>query len=78
MDPVRRSDGGAVSKQFGVVGALIGMAVSGFECTKCGPIPRSEFPPDVRSEMARGSVLMVAIAFVVLGGVIALLVALNS
>ena len=78
QEPVRRSDGGAVSKQFGLVGALIGMAVSGFECAKCGPIPKSEFPPDVRSEMARGSGFMVVIAMVVLGGVIALLVAINS
>ena len=75
---VRRGDGGPVSKQFGLVGALIGMAVSGFECAKCGPIQKSEFPPDVRSEMMRGSMVMVVSAFVVLGGVIALLVALNS
>jgi hypothetical protein len=67
-----------MSKQFGLVGALIGMAVSGFECAKCGPIPKSEFPPDVRSEMGRGSMFMVVIAMVVLGGVIALLVAINS
>jgi hypothetical protein len=78
MEPVKRADGGAVSKQFGLVGALIGMAAAGFECTKCGPIAKNEFPPDVRSEMARGSITMVVIALVVFGGVIALLVALNA
>ena len=78
QDVVRRSDGGVVSKQFGMVGALIGMAFSGFECIKCGPIPKNEFPPDVRSQMARGSATMVAIAFVVFGACIALIVALNA
>ena len=78
QEPVRRADGGAVSKQFGLVGALIGAAAAGFECVKCGPIPKNEFPPDVRSEMARGSATMVVIALVVFAAVIALLVALNS
>jgi hypothetical protein len=78
MEVVRRSDGGVVSKQFGLVGALVGMAFSGFECAKCGPIQKSEFPPDVRSEMGRGSAFMVVIAMVVLAGVVALLVALSS
>jgi hypothetical protein len=78
QEPVRRGDAGAASRHFGLVGALIGMAAAGFECAKCGAIPKNEFPPDVRSEMARGSTFMVIGAVVVFGAVIALLIAINS
>ncbi len=73
-----RGQSGAVSRQFGVAGLLIGMALAGFQCVKCGSIPKNEFPPDVRSQMARGSVTMVVIGVAVLGAAIAVVVALNS
>jgi hypothetical protein len=78
MEPVRRGEQGAVSRQFGVVGMLISAAAAGFECAKCGPIPKAEFPPDVRSEMARGSIGLAVGAVVVFGVCIAVLIALNS
>lgn len=75
---VTRSQHGAVARQFGLVGMLIGMATAGFECASCGKIEKSEFPPDVRSQMGRGSVMMVVGALFVLAAVIGLLVAINS
>lgn len=74
---VGRSSHGAVAGQFGLVGALVGMAFSGFECAKCGKIEKSEFPPDVRSQMARGSTMLVAGGVVVFVVAIAVLVALS-
>jgi hypothetical protein len=67
-----------MSGQFGLVGALIGAAVAGFACAKCGKIEKSELPADVRSTMARNSVLMVVAALVVLAAAIGLMVAVNS
>lgn len=74
---VTRAQHGAVARQFGLVGALIGMAAAGFECASCGKIEKSEFPPDVRSQMGRGSIMMVVGAIFVLGALIALLAALS-
>jgi hypothetical protein len=54
------------------------MAVAGFQCVKCGEIPKNEFSPDVRSQMSRGSTLLVFGAIGVFGAVIAILIALNS
>jgi hypothetical protein len=66
-----------VSRQFGLIGALVGMAMAGFSCTSCGEIPRSEFPSDVRSQMMLGSLAMVGGAIVVLGLLVVFLIAVN-
>jgi hypothetical protein len=60
------------------VGALIASAFSGFHCPKCGPIAKSEFPPDVQSKMTFGSIAMVGIAVVLLVVVIGLIVFIQS
>ena len=75
--PVSRGSTGAVSRQFGLVGALIGLAVAGFSCVKCGAIPKSEFPADVRGQMGRNSAFMIIGAIAVFAAAIAVLVALN-
>ena len=77
-EPVQRGASSAVGFAGGAVGALLYSAVGSFQCRKCGPIPRSEFPPEVRSRMALGSVVMVAIAVVLLAAVIALLIWVNQ
>jgi len=75
--PVSRGGTGAVSRHFGLVGALIGLAFAGFACGKCGSIPRSEFPDEVRAKMGRNSVFMVVGAIAVFIAAIAVVVALN-
>jgi hypothetical protein len=42
------------------------MAFGAFECPNCGKIPRKEFPPEARRNMALGSVLMIVFAIVLL------------
>ncbi len=62
----------------GAVGALIMSAFAGFRCLDCGPIPRSEFTPEERSQMTLSSVGFVVGAIVLLVAVVALIVYLNS
>jgi predicted RNA-binding Zn-ribbon protein involved in translation (DUF1610 family) len=57
----------------GAVGALLASAFASFHCAKCGKIKRSEFAPDVRSQMMRGSIGMIVGAIVLLIAVIALI-----
>lgn len=73
-----RSNTGVVSRQFGLIGALVGLAIAGFSCTACGEIPRSEFPSEVRSQMMLGSLAMVGGAIVVFVLLIAVLIAVNN
>jgi hypothetical protein len=74
---VERKSGAAVSAHFGLIGALVGTAVSGFACAACGPVSKSEFPPEVRGAMTRHSVIMVLVAVAVLVGLIALIAAIH-
>ena len=61
----------------GIVGALLVAAFGKFQCPKCGPIAKSDFPPEVHGQMTRNSMIMVIVALAVLVGVIALIVALQ-
>jgi hypothetical protein len=49
------------------------MAFGAFQCPKCGKIPRSEFSPEDRAKMTRGTLILVAVAVAIAVGVIALL-----
>ena len=60
----------------GLVGALFYAAFGSFQCSKCGKIARSEFPPEDRSKMAVGSILMVVGAIALFVLVIVILVML--
>ena len=71
--PVQRGSSAGAAALGGAVGALLAMAFGGFNCPKCGEIPKSEFPPDVRSKMTMGSIVMVFSALALLGAVILLL-----
>jgi hypothetical protein len=63
---------------MGLVGALIRQAFAGFQCPRCGPIPREEFPPEVQSQMTMGSVAYVAAAVGVFALVIGFIIWINS
>jgi hypothetical protein len=67
---VKRGSSSSAAVAGGLVGALLFAAFGDFQCKDCGKIPKSEFPEDVRSQMTRGSVMMVVIAFIVLALVI--------
>lgn len=69
--------GGGGAKHFGLVGALMGMAMGGFECPSCGPVAKSDFPAEVQSQMSTNSAVMVIGALVLFAAVIALIVAIN-
>ena len=76
--------GGAVqrgsSRTAGVAGGLVGMllfaAFSSFQCPQCGPIQKSEFPPDVRAQMTAGSLAMVGVAALLFVGLLYVLTTL--
>ncbi len=69
--PVQRGYSSTAQWTAGLVGALFYAAFGSFECRKCGKIPRSEFPPEVRSEMNWTSGLLVA------GGVVLFIVVVS-
>jgi hypothetical protein len=76
--PVTRMSGNSGAYGGGLVGVLLASAFAGFLCAKCGSIPRKEFPDEVRSGLAMRTAGMTLLALVVLGGAIALIVAINS
>ena len=76
--PVQRRTSRTAGVAGGAVGALIASAFAGFECPACGKIPKSEFPPEVRSKMRRGSCIMVLVAALILAAVIGILIAVNQ
>ena len=49
---------------FGLVGAMLHSAFGSYECWQCGKIPREEFPPEVRSQLATKAVALVVGAVV--------------
>lgn len=75
--PVQRKDNVAAGAAGGLVGVMLGAAFAGFQCVKCGPIARSEFPEEVRSKMLMKSLALGVGAVVVLVVVLVILVALN-
>ena len=77
-DPVQRGSSAAAGVAGGAVGALLYGAFGPFQCKKCGSIPKSEFPEDVRSQMTRGSIGMVVIAVIVLVAAIVLIAMLQK
>ena len=68
--PVQRGSSTSAAIAGGALGALLYAAFGSFQCKKCGPIPQSEFPPEVRAQMLRGSIALIV------GGVALLVVAI--
>jgi len=71
--PVQHGSHSSAALAVGLIGSLLMAAFGAFECKKCGKIPQSEFPPEVRSKimmgsvgMAVGAVVLVIVLFVVL------------
>ena len=62
----------------GVVGAMLFSAFASYNCWQCGPIAKEEFPAEVRSKMAVGSVVLVVGAVVLAAVVVVFIAALNS
>jgi predicted RNA-binding Zn-ribbon protein involved in translation (DUF1610 family) len=75
--PTSRGHSAGAQQAAGLVGALLYAAFAAFECIKCGKIPRAEFADEHRSAMTRNSVFLGIGGVVLLGGVIALLAAVN-
>lgn len=76
--PVQRGSSTAARVAGGVVGMLVFAAFSSFQCPQCGPIAKSEFPPEVRREMTVGSLAMVGGAALLLVGLLYVLTLLHS
>lgn len=57
--PVQRGFSNSAQATAGIVGTLFYAAFGAFECKKCGKIPRSEFPAEVRSKMAGVTLLLI-------------------
>ena len=49
----------------GLVGALFYAAFGDFQCKGCGKIAKSEFPPEARTKMLLGSLMMLVIAIII-------------
>jgi hypothetical protein len=75
--PLQRGSSTTAGAVGGLVGALIYAAFGAFQCKGCGPIPRSEFPPEVRSRMTLGSLSLIGVAVALLAAVIYLLAILQ-
>jgi predicted nucleic-acid-binding Zn-ribbon protein len=75
--PVQRKDNAAAGATGGLVGVMLSVAFAGFQCVKCGPIARSEFPDEVRSKMMMKSMALGVGALVLLVVVIGVVVAIN-
>jgi hypothetical protein len=62
----------------GLVGFMIMRAFTGkYVCENCGPIEKSEFPPDLRRSIAMRKMGLVLGAIVLLVALVVVLVALN-
>jgi hypothetical protein len=53
--------------------ALVSFTIGSMHCERCGPIPKKEFPPEVRTEMRVGSLAIVGVTAMTLVGTIYLL-----
>jgi hypothetical protein len=67
---VQRGYSGKAQMAAGLVGAAFYAAFGAFNCKKCGRIPRSEFPPEVRTKMAMGTFLLIVVGVALLVGVV--------
>jgi hypothetical protein len=76
--PVHRGASTTVAAMGGLIGALILSAFGGFRCKQCGPIPKAEFPPNVRRKMTLGAGALIVSAVVVLVLLVMLLAYLRS
>ncbi|MGV3605286.1 MAG: hypothetical protein ACO1RA_02690 [Planctomycetaceae bacterium] len=65
-DKVERTASTVGAATFGLVGALIASAFGPLKCKQCGTVSKSEFPPDVQSQMTRGTIGLIATAVLVL------------
>jgi hypothetical protein len=77
-ESVQRGTNSAAGVAGGAVGALLYSAFGPFQCKKCGPIPRSEFPSDVQRRMTLGSVVLVVVAVGLLAALIVFLILLRK
>jgi hypothetical protein len=75
---VQRGSNAAAGVAGGAVGALLYAAFGSFQCKKCGPIPKREFPPEVQQQMTMGSVGLIVGAVVLIVVVIGILVAIQA
>lgn len=75
--PVQRKDNVAAGATGGLVGVMLAAAFAGFDCAKCGPIARGDFPEEVRSKMMMKSVGLGIGALVLLVAVIVAVAALS-
>jgi hypothetical protein len=57
--PVRRAYSSTAQHATGLIGVLFYAAFGSFQCAKCGPVARDEFPSEARARMATNSFLMV-------------------
>lgn len=62
-NPVRRGMSKAAGFAGGALGALLYSAFGEFQCKRCGPIAKSEFPADVQRKMLIGSIAIIAFVF---------------
>ena len=70
---VSRGYSGSAQMTAGLVGALFYAAFGAFQCKNCGKIARAEFPREVQTKMAMGTLLLAVAAVGLAIGVIALL-----
>jgi hypothetical protein len=57
----------------GLLVAVFSYVIGCMACERCGPIPRKEFPPAVRTEMFVGSLAIVGVSALALVGAVYLL-----
>ncbi len=71
--PVQRGSNSVAGVVGGAIGGLLYAAFGQFQCKSCGPIPKSEFAPEVQAKMLQGSIVLGLVAVVILVAVIWLL-----
>ena len=75
---VQRGSNAAAGMAGGAVGALLYAAFGSFQCKKCGPIPKREFPPEVQQQMTLVSMGLIVGAVVLIVVVIGILIAIQA
>jgi hypothetical protein len=71
--PVSRTTSTGAQVAAGLVGLMFAAAFGPMTCAKCGKIPMSEFPSDVRTKLIATSAALVVGALLLLGLVLALI-----
>jgi hypothetical protein len=54
----------------GVGAALLSFVIGSMKCERCGPIPKKEFPPEVRTEMRVSSLAILGVGAMALVGAV--------